>query len=187
MNEKTKAAVIAGVALGVLAIVTGLASAAVSGASCCSCLWPIGAGIFAVYLYTQKSTGPLQVSDGAMLGLIAGVVGGLIYLVIGIPLVYVVSRAALEAQMDQLRQSGINMPVTGFLLFLLSGIMSLVVYTALAAIGGLIGAAIFGKNRPGAVPPPPPADFGGTPNNPPYGTTPNQPYGGGGTGFGTGN
>ena len=138
----------------------------------------IGAGVLAVYLYTKKSTGPLQISDGAMLGLIAGVVGGLIYLVIGIPLAYVVSRAALEMQIDQLRERGIEMPVTGFLLFFLTGIMSLVVYVILAAVGGLIGVAIFGKNRPGAAPPPPPANYGGMPPPPP------PPAGGSGYGAG---
>ncbi len=192
MNEKTKAAVVAGVALGVLAILTALASSAVGGAGCCSCLWPIGAGVLAVYLYAKKSTGPLQISDGAMLGLIAGVVGGLIYLVIGIPLAYVVSRAALETQIDQLRERGIEMPVTGFLLFFLTGILSLVVYVILAAIGGLIGAAIFGKNRPGATPPPPPGNFGGTPGNfggmppPNFGGAPPPPPPPAGGGFGSG-
>ena len=166
MNDKTKAAATAGGLLGIVLVLVAAAGALVArGAGCCNCLLPIGGGILAVYLYTKKSPTPVQPGDGALLGAIAGAVGGLIYLFVGVPLVYFVSAAALTAQLDQLRQSGINLPagLSVLALTVIGGIVGVVVYTIMATIGGLIGAAIFkGPALSGpAAPPPPPANFGG--------------------------
>lgn len=158
----------AGLAIGGLTILLALVGSVLGGGSgCCSCLIPIGGGVLAVYLYAKNSSAPLTPGDGAKLGAIAGAVGGLLYLVIGVPLSYVVGAAAVQAQFAQLREQGLNLPeaLTGFALFLVAGVISAIVFTILATLGGLIGAAIFGKNRPdgGAAmpPPPPPVNYGG--------------------------
>lgn len=183
MNEQTKAAVIAGVAIGGLTILMALIGSYVPGAGCCNCLFPIGGGVLAVYLYSQKSPARVEPKDGAMLGAIAGAVGGLLYLLIGVPLSYFVNAAMMESQFEQMRQSGVNIPLalTGFALFFVFGLIGAVVFALLSTVGGLIGSAIFGKNRPGAMPPPPPpppTNYGGGGTQPPM----NPP---GGSGYGS--
>lgn len=155
----------AGLGVAAIMIVLGLIGTVVPGVGCCTCLLPIGAGVLAVYLYAKNSSAPLTPGDGAKLGAIAGVAGGLLNLIIGTPLSYFVNAAVMEAQFAQLRDQGVNLPasLTGLALFIVMGIVSAIIFVILAAIGGLIGAAIFGKNRPGggATPPPPPVNYGG--------------------------
>ena len=164
----------AGLGVGAVMILISLIGTVVPFAGCCNCLLPIAAGVLAVYLYAKGSSGPLTPADGAKLGAIAGAAGGLLNLIIGTPLSYFVNAAVMEAQFAQLRDQGVSLPasLTGFALFLVMGIIGAVVFVILAAIGGLIGAAIFGKNRPGGATPPPP---------PPAGN-----YGGGGSSTGSG-
>jgi hypothetical protein len=155
----------AGLGIAAVMILLGLIGTVVPGVGCCNCLLPIAAGVLAVYLYAKNSSGPLTPADGAKLGAIAGVAGGLLNLIIGTPLSYFVNSAVMEAQFAQLRNQGVNLPasLSGLALFIVAGIIGAILFVILAAIGGLIGAAIFGKNRPGgAMPPPPPAgNYGG--------------------------
>jgi hypothetical protein len=166
MNEQTKPAIMAGLGVAAVMIVLGLIGSVIPGVGCCNCLLPIAAGVLAVYLYAKNSSAPLDPAGGAKLGAIAGVAGGLLNLIIGTPLSYFVNSAVMDAQFAQLRDQGVNLPasLTGLALFIVMGIVSAVVFVILAAIGGLIGAAIFGKNRPGGAgvpPPPPPGNYGG--------------------------
>jgi len=85
-----------------------------------------------------------------MVGGLAGIVGGIIYLVIGVPIAYLMGAAAME---DAFTRSGINLPLSGALLFLVSGLLGAVVLVILSVLGGLIGVPIFEK-RKGDVPPP---------------------------------
>lgn len=185
MNNKLMPALMAGVAFGVLlvifALVGALSPAVGTVTGCCACLLPIFAGMLAVYLYVSKSPTPAQIADGAMLGALAGLIGGLIYLIVGVPLAYFVNAAAMEAQFAQLRSQGIELPVTGLPLLFIGGIIGVVIYTIMSIIGGLIGVPVFEKRKGGSnTPPPPPPNFGGTPPPPASGFG-NQP-GGYGTG-----
>ena len=193
MNDKTKAGVIAGAILGVVIIVVALVGSVARGVGCCNCLLPIGGGILAVYLYTKNGLGPIQSGDGAVLGLIAGAVAAVMYLIIGLPLAYFISAAAMAAQFEQLRESGINMPAGMSIgaIIIVGGIVGALIYVGLATVGGLIGASIFGKNRPASppVPPPPPINYGGPmtpPPAPPVQPPPPPPAGDTGSTFGPG-
>ena len=158
----------AGLGVGAVMILIALIGSVVPFAGCCNCLLPIAAGILAVYLYTKNSPVAIDPKDGAMLGAIAGVAGGLLNLIIGTPLSYFVNSAVMSAQFAQLRDQGVSLPesLTGFALFFVMGIVGAIFFTILATIGGLIGAAIFGKKGAGGVggstmPPPPPGNYGG--------------------------
>ncbi|HLM58597.1 MAG TPA: hypothetical protein VK422_21010 [Pyrinomonadaceae bacterium] len=181
MIGKYQPAFLAGGALGVALIVIGLIPALIPAlgiVGCCACLLPIGAGIFAISQQVPKSPTPVQMADGAILGAIAGAVGGVIYLVIGVPLVYLVNSAAVAAQMEQLRESGIALPLAGFALAFVGGIFGVVVDAILGLVGGLIGISIFEKRKGGPnTPPPPPAPGGGYGG--PTGGGYNDPTGGG--------
>lgn len=170
MNDKLKPALLGGGALGLLLVVTVLLSAIpIMGRiiGCCNCLWPIGAGVLATMFYVKGSPTPATIADGAILGALAGVVGGLIYLVIGLPLTYLIHGVA---QMDmQMRQFNPDFPITGVLLLLIGGIFGFVVFVVLATIGGIIGVPIFEKRKGTVETPPPPQDFSSGPGGT-YGT-----------------
>ena len=180
----------AGLGVGAVMILIALIGSVVPFAGCCNCLLPIAAGVLAVYLYTKNSPTAIDPKDGAMLGAIAGVAGGLLNLIIGTPLSYFVNSAMMTAQFAQLRDQGVSLPesLTGFALFFVMGIVGAIFFVILATIGGLIGAAIFGKKGPGGVntpPPPPSTNYGG--GAPPPVDTPSGGYGaGGGSTYGSG-
>lgn len=153
MNDRTKAAVIGGAVAGVLSIIPFV--------STCCILWAIGGGVLAVFMYLKGAGGPMTPGDGAKLGLRAGIVAAIIYLIIALPMMLLTGGAALTQAMQQ---AGGSDAVGAGVLAGLGAFMVVVVAALLVgftALGGLIGAAIFGKGA-GTPPPPPPASgFGG--------------------------
>ena len=81
MNNKLKPAIIGGVVIGLLSIIP-----IVNLGNICCCLWAILGGLLATYLYVKNSPLPASPGDGAILGAIAGAVGGLIVIILGIPI-----------------------------------------------------------------------------------------------------
>jgi hypothetical protein len=163
MNDKLKPALLGGGALGLLLVFTVLLSALPFGRflGCCNCLWPIAAGVLATMFYVKNSPTPATIADGAILGALAGVIGGLIYLVIGLPLSFLMNGvAALDAQM---RQYNPDFPISGVLLLVIGGLVGFVIFVVLATIGGIIGVPIFEKRKGTSETPPPPQDFGSGP------------------------
>src|ERR1700730_14494155 len=162
--SKLKPAIIVGGALGVLLVLTGLITGVtkVGAIGCCNCLWPIAGGLLATLMYIRGSQIPATVSDGAVVGLLAGLIGGLIHLVVGLPIQYFLFARALEAQMAQLRHQIPNFPLTSFVPFvIISGIIGFICFIVLSIIGGLIAVPIFEKRKGGPVPPATPQGFGG--------------------------
>ena len=163
MNDKFKPALLGGGALGLLLVFTVLLSALPFGRflGCCNCLWPIAAGVLATMFYVKNSPTPATIADGAILGALAGVIGGLIYLVIGLPLQFLMSGVAtMEAQM---RQYNPDFPLSGVVLLVIGGFVGFVIFVVLATIGGIIGVPIFEKRKGTSETPPPPQDFGSGP------------------------
>ncbi|HWS55209.1 MAG TPA: hypothetical protein VN228_13825 [Pyrinomonadaceae bacterium] len=158
MNDRTKAAVIGGAVAGVLSVIPIV--------STCCILWAIGGGVLAVFMYLRGAGGPMSPGEGAKLGLRAGVVAAIIYLIIALPLMLLTGGAAMSQAMQQ---AGGSDAVGAGMLAGLGAFMVVVVAALLVgftALGGLIGAAIFGKGA-GAPPPPPPASgFGGPAGGP---------------------
>lgn len=168
MNDRTKAALIGGAVAGVLSIIPILGT--------CCFLWAIAGGALAVYMYLNKSSMPFQAADGAKLGALAGAIGAGIYLIIGLPMMLLGGAMQISQQLEQAGGGGMAAFGAGlgiFMVFIVAGVI-----VGFGALGGLIGAAIFGKNRPGGstMPPPPPTNYGGT--QPPAGGG----YSGGGGG-----
>ena len=148
--NKLKPALLGGLVVGLLSSIPFI--------NYCCCIWAIGGGGLACYLYMKSSPTPIGPGDGAVLGALAGVVGAVLYLVIGVPIAYFLSAAQME---EAFRQANINLPFTGPLLFIVSGLIGSLILLVLSVIGGLIAVPIFEK-RKGAVPPPPPQDFTGS-------------------------
>ena len=166
MNDKMKPALIGGVVLGILSAIPF-----VNLPNLCCCAWAIAGGIIAAHLYIKASPAPVRPGDGAVLGVLAGVVGAVIYLVIGVPLAYVtgnvmmgmLSNLIASSNPDQAEAFRMQMEAgTTIAGAIVRGIITMVLLIIFATIGGLIGVAIFEKRKGAAgVPPPPPPPAGG--------------------------
>src|SRR3954470_22793736 len=55
------------------------------GNACC-CLWIVSGGVVAAYVFQQETARPITPSDGALVGLLAGLIGACIHLVLSIPI-----------------------------------------------------------------------------------------------------
>ena|SRR6185295_8955814 len=144
MNNKLKPAFLGGLIVGILSAIPFI--------NYCCCIWSIGGGALAAFLYIKSSPTPVKMGDGAMVGGLAGVVGGIIYLILGLPIAIFFGMAAME---ESLARGGVHLPFSGVLLMIVSGIIGAIVLALLATLGGVIGVAIFEKRKDGAVPPPP--------------------------------
>ena len=167
MNTKLKPALIGGVVIGVLSVIPF-----VSAANLCCCLWAILGGMLATYLYVKNSPTPASAGDGAVLGVIAGAIGAVISIILGIPislamgpvmrdmivsLMHNVDPRQAEIMRQQFEAQG--NAIAPLIIQSLIGAGLLFVF---AILGGLLGVPIFEK-RKGAPPPPPTFNAGGSP------------------------
>jgi hypothetical protein len=190
MNEKIKSAVIGGLLLGFLSAIPF-----VNFVNLCCCAWVLFGGALAVKLYIGKSPTPVTVGEGAGIGAIAGLIGAVVYLFIGVPLSLLTGNAfaamfySLFARIspeagEQMRiamERQMSMGIVERLISAIPGaLIGFVVIVIFATIGGLIAVPIFEKRKGGMSSPPPPPGFGG----PQGGYPPPQNYGQPGGGYG---
>ena len=150
--NKMKPALLGGLITGILSVIPIVSS--------CCCIWAVLGGLLATFLYIRSSTVPVATGEGAVVGVLSGVVGSIIYLVIGLPLALLLGTGAQVE--ETLRRSNINVPLTGIALILVSACLVVILLLIFSAIGGLIAVPIFGKRKGDVVPPPqPPQNLGG--------------------------
>jgi hypothetical protein len=150
--NKLKPALLGGLIVGILSAIPFL--------NYCCCIWGIGGGVLAGFLYIKSSPIPVRVGEGAVIGVLTGLVGAVLYFAIGVPIAYFLSGAQME---ETLRSAGVQLPagVSGLMLFLLSGLIGGLILLVLAIIGGLISVPIFEKRKDGPPPPPPSQAYAG--------------------------
>ena len=134
----------------------------------------VSGGVIAVYLVQQNQSLPITPADGALVGLLAGLIGAAVRFVVSIPIDFLLApfeQAMLQRVLDVgtlppefrdvvERYSGRDREVS--LAFLVVGrIVGLMFWMFVGAvfstIGGLIGAMLFRKDTPPAaldIPPP---------------------------------
>jgi uncharacterized protein YqgC (DUF456 family) len=157
----THPALIGGLVLGVLS-----ALPIVAAGNLCCCLWVVSGGVVASYIFQQNHTGPMSPGDGALVGLLAGLVGAFVQTIVSIPveiLVAPMERAMLLRFMDIARNmppemrdaldryssSGAPFGVIGAILRRVIGLMFMLCIGAIfSTLGGLLGALIFRKESP---------------------------------------
>jgi Family of unknown function (DUF5518) len=163
-------ALIGGLVMGVLS-----ALPVVAAGNLCCCLWVVVGGAIAAYLLQQNQSTPIQPGDGALVGLLAGLVGAFVQFVVAIPVSIMVApfeREMLQRVLEMAgsmppemrdaleRYSGRDMEL-GFGFLILRRVVALVfglfVGGIFSTIGGLLGAMIFRKDTPPGVIDVPPA------------------------------
>ena len=152
-------------------LVVGLLSALpiVSAANFCCCLWVVCGGGVAAWLAQQGQDAPLSRREGAKLGLAAGLIGAVVYLMCSIPITMLIApfeRALVLRLVDagslppQFRDyvggygRGVARALTSFVFMLIGG-------SVFSTIGGILGVVLVSRRRapvPAAdVAPPPPS------------------------------
>ncbi len=163
MNNKLKPALLGGLVVGLLSAIPFI-----NIPNICCCLWAIIGGAVGSFLYIRSSASPVRPGDGAIIGVLSGVVGALIYLVVGVPLgimtggaisgvVIRLMEGVNPAQAEEIRrQMAAGTSVASAIMF---GFVWAILLIIFSTIGGLIAVPIFEK-RKGPEPPPPPQGFG---------------------------
>jgi len=163
---KLQPALLGGVTIGVLS-----ALPVINLANCC-CAWILFGGALSAYLMQQNHPEPIQAGDGAIVGLLAGVVGAFVWVIVSVPISMAMAPFQSEMANRMMRDAADMAPeLRGFLenmagapaigIGLIVGFfVMLVVSTLFGMLGGLFGALMFRKNHPPVTPPPiPPQTF----------------------------
>lgn len=142
------------------------------GNACC-CMWVITGGIVAAYLMQQNHPAAITPGDGALVGLLAGVIGAFVTFVVSIPIDIITApmeREMLQRTLDMagnmppeirealenIRNQSNGMGVVGLLFFRIVVLcISLFVGSIFSTIGGLLGAVMFARRQPGVIDIPP--------------------------------
>ena len=157
---KLQPALLGGVTIGVLS-----ALPVINLANCC-CAWILFGGALAAYLMQQNHPEPIMIGDGAVVGLLAGIVGAFVWLIASIPIG--IAMAPFQSRMAQetLRNTADIPPALRAMLEEFSGapaigigmivmfFLMLVVCALFGMFGGLLGALMFRKAQPPVIPPP---------------------------------
>lgn len=157
----------------------------------CCCLGVLAGGSVAALMLIKRSPVlPVSNGDGAVVGLLAGVVGAGVHLVLGVPISIIFNQAGLgvvkslfdqmndpqiRAAMDEALKAQENQGLAERLVAALLGwLVVSVISIGFSTLGGLIGVAMFEK-RKGQQPPAPGyggAGFPPPPSPPPPGQAP---------------
>jgi hypothetical protein len=140
--------------------------------NCCCCMWIVGGGMLAAYL-DQAPGRAGNLARGALDGLLAGVVGAVVFLMVSS--IVSVAMAPFQQQIiDRLLAGGYDLPPEardwlemaragegGFVGQMMLFIFHLFAGVIFGAIGGLLGALFFWRDDVppavgGPAPPPPP-------------------------------
>lgn len=136
----------------------------VSAGNLCCCLWVIAGGVVAAYMLQQNETAPITPGDGALVGLLAGLLGAVVQMVVSIPINFVVGPME-RAMVARILDMAGNMPPDmremmerygrggqPFAFMIVARMFAFMFWLSVGAlfstIGGLIGAAIFKRQAP---------------------------------------
>ena len=163
-SNKYQPALLGGLFIGILSSLP-----LISALNVCCCLWVIAGGAVAAYFFQQNQTMPITPGDGALVGLLAGLLGAFVASLVSIPiniLVAPLERAMLQRVIeiagtmppemrDAIERYGNTEAQGGIGLMIIKQVVGLMVYLVVGAvfstIGGLLGALVFKKPPPPGV------------------------------------
>lgn len=123
----------------------------------CCCLWVLGGGLIAAYLLQANTPQPITAGDGAVVGLLAGIIGAVIYTLVAIPVTLLTGpfqRAMIERVLESSEFTGPwrdvieGIPAGGELgafALALGFLWHLCLGAVFSTLGGLLGAVLFQK------------------------------------------
>lgn len=123
--------------------------------NCLCCLWIIVGGIMAAYFLTKNSPAPLSASDGAIVGVFAGIIGAVVEFLISIPL-NPINEAIYRDMMNKITEYTEDVPEwwgsmmeggweTSIPFILIGLVINVVAFSVLGALGGIMGVSLFKK------------------------------------------
>ena len=130
--------------------------------NCLCCLWIIGGAILATFLLAKDAPSSLTPGDGAIVGILTGIVAAFVALIVSLPFQNFFRSEIFRNFMDRFSQYTEDMPSgwedwlqrdTSLAMTLIGLVISVFIFSALGALGGIIGAATVGKKK---SPPPVP-------------------------------
>jgi hypothetical protein len=132
-------------------------------ANCC-CLWMITGGVLAAYIMQANHPLPISIGDGAAVGFLAGLIGGIIAILVGIPVKLFILPMLPHANQVGMTFSSRELPPEARqmmealardrgVMALLFGGLSILVELFFGTIGGMFGALVFRKAPPPSEPP----------------------------------
>src|SRR5262245_38056293 len=151
----------------------------ISAGNACCCLWVVGGGLVAAYVFQQNQSAPITPGYGALVGLLAGLVCAVVQVLLSIPITLLVGPLERRLMQSLIEMAGTMPPEMrdtlerygsgeqAGLLLIVGRIVAFMIWLFLGSIfstlGGLLGAAIFRRQTPSAgpidIPPPPPIDL----------------------------
>lgn len=162
---KLQPALLGGAVLGVLS-----ALPVVNVANCC-CIWIVTGGVLAVWLMQQRHPLPVTAGDGAVVGLLAGLFGSVVWAILYLP-VHAVTGSLQQRMVERAMENAAELPTAvqraleqaqaggGGLFGLIVGFAFMLVVSAIfSTLGGLVGAMLVARQAPPVtpyVPPTPP-------------------------------
>lgn len=182
-------ALIGGVIVGVLSAIPGI-----SAVNCFFCAWALLGGIVAVKLTIGRSQRPVKTSEGAQIGVAAGLIGAVIFCIVAVPIIvsglmtnsslklmaWIAERAndpKIQQMMDEaIKQAASQTAAQRLVSSLPVLFVQAIVFCGFTVLGGLLGVALFEKRKgefpPSQYPPnypptnyPPPGNQGGWPQS----------------------
>ena len=166
----------------------------IKGGNVCCCLWVVAGGALAALLMQQNTPRPITVGEGAVVGLLSGLVGTFVWIAWGVIGLLVFSSSPFDMADFQraMSESGRDVPpearealenLSPAVILVVGGVIWAVVSMLFATIGGLLGALLFrkkggpGTGVPSGSGPAPYGPGGQTPTFTPPTFTPPAPVG----------
>lgn len=141
------------------ALVGGAAAGVLSGIpvfNCLCCFWVIGGALLASYLLAKDSPVVLTAGDGAIVGIFTGIIAAVVDGIISIPF-HALNSAFFRRIMEGIAEYTEEMPSgwetwlergtfeASASMFMLGLLISVVIFSVLGALGGIIGVSLFRK------------------------------------------
>jgi len=119
--------------------------------NCLCCIWIIGGAMLASYLLSKDSPVALSAGDGAIVGILTGIVATVVRIFVNLlPPVQRLIEGMVEYAREMLPEYEALLererPESGFI-FMSSILISAAFFAALGALGGIIGISLFGKKK----------------------------------------
>ena len=141
------------------ALVGGAAAGVLSGIpfiNCLCCLWAIGGGMLAAHLLSKDSPIVLTTGDGAIVGIFSGIVATIVDFFVSIPLAPIANEF-IRNLMEKVAEYADEIPPdwetwleggafeSSLPMIMLGLMINVFIFSALGALGGIIGMSIFKK------------------------------------------